>query len=380
MKNKVLAALEKTLEISHGSHTPLRAMEGLRGIAVFLVFLVHYCSLTKEYIAIDTATFTSLNIIKDLGNIGVDLFFVLSGYLIYGSLIRKKPITYGNYLKRRAQRIYPAFLVVMLIYIVISIAIPSKSKLPNDLYDSFILIAQNVLLLPGLFPITAINTVTWSLSYEFFYYLCIPLVIELFRLRSMSVAKRTILWIIVSAIGFIYFYTQGGPNRLLMFISGILLFELHRNVKVTLPNYTGLFALLSALILVAIIEYQNWSGYITLLTMFLLFPLCCLDSFQANSPTSKIFCFTPLRWLGNMSYSFYLIHGLCLNATIYIAEKMIPASHQFSTLFWVAWIPMLIISLVVSFILFTLIERKFSLDQKRSTVTSPKLSSQSALS
>ena len=69
------------------------------------------------------------------------------------------------YAKRRVQRIYPVFLVVFAIYIMLSFIFPSESKLPEGYVEIVKYILQNLLLLPGVFNIEPLITVAWSLSY-----------------------------------------------------------------------------------------------------------------------------------------------------------------------------------------------------------------------
>jgi exopolysaccharide production protein ExoZ len=192
--------LAKRLEISHSNHSPLRPMEGLRGVAVFLVFLVHYCTLIKPYILRSSLEWSTLNLTHSLGNVGVDLFFVLSGFLIYGTLISKTKTDFPRYFKRRVIRIYPTFLDLFVVYLILSLVFPSESKIPSGFYSGSIFILQNLLLLPGLFDIVPVITVAWSLSYELFYYLFIPFIIAALKLRSWTVKQRFILWIIVSIL------------------------------------------------------------------------------------------------------------------------------------------------------------------------------------
>ena len=75
-------------------------MEGLRGFAVILVFFVHFISLLEPSIPADTFILTIAKVLTDIGYLGVVLFFVLSGYLIYGMLIIKET-PFNRYLKRR---------------------------------------------------------------------------------------------------------------------------------------------------------------------------------------------------------------------------------------------------------------------------------------
>src|SRR5262245_58284250 len=96
--------LRQTFEISHSNHQTNRSMEGLRGVAVFMVFLVHFVAQCEPWLSPDSFTFDAAQSLRDVGHAGVDLFFVLSGYLIYGTLIKaRKPFL--PYLSRRVQRI-----------------------------------------------------------------------------------------------------------------------------------------------------------------------------------------------------------------------------------------------------------------------------------
>ena len=81
-------------------------IEGLRGLAILLVVLFHACSIASWQI------FTG-------GFVGVDLFFVISGFLITGLLLKeykqKAIISLARFYARRVRRILPAALVVLLI-------------------------------------------------------------------------------------------------------------------------------------------------------------------------------------------------------------------------------------------------------------------------
>jgi exopolysaccharide production protein ExoZ len=163
----ILKFLADQFELARGGQAQnIRPMEGLRGFAVFLVFLVHYASLSGPMIAWVSWLRQGVEAVHIIGNVGVDLFFVLSGYLIYGTLI-SKPRNFFSFMKRRVWRIYPVFLVVFAIYFVLSFVFPSESKIPNSLTGGAIYLLQNLLLLPGVFSIPPMIFVAWSLSYEF---------------------------------------------------------------------------------------------------------------------------------------------------------------------------------------------------------------------
>lgn len=357
--------LSNKLEISHNNHSPLRPMEGLRGFAVFLVFLVHYCSLIEPYIVNASMEGRVLNILHSLGNVGVDLFFVLSGFLIYGTLIKKEKNNFYRYMQRRIIRIYPTFLVLFVAYLFLSVLFPSENKIPNGWWNSSVYIMQNLLLLPGLFDIEPLITVAWSLSYELFYYISIPFIMFLFQLRKWAAKQRVIFWIVISIIGFVYFEVYGGPYRLLMFISGIILFEVFENKLIQLPKYIGTASLLLALGLYLLTLHLQLSEVIGAGILFVLFFLTCLESFSNNDGSAKWLTITPIRWLGNMSYSYYLVHGLTLKTCFLLLSFIIEPNNQFETMFWLVMPFLFLVTLVTSLILFVLIEKPFSLDTKR---------------
>src|SRR5690606_22173143 len=87
---KLLGCIVSQLEISAPGDSRSKAMEGLRGIAVFLVFLVHYSSLVEPWVPEGSLSWASMQFLERAGHSGVDLFFLLSGFLIYGSIIRAK--------------------------------------------------------------------------------------------------------------------------------------------------------------------------------------------------------------------------------------------------------------------------------------------------
>lgn len=106
-------------------------MEGLRGVAVLLVFLIHFDTLFNPCVAGGSFSRRTSEFLGHLGWTGVELFFILSGYLIYGILMAR-PIGYVAFQKRRMQRIYPTFLVVLAVYLGLSVAFPAESKIPAD--------------------------------------------------------------------------------------------------------------------------------------------------------------------------------------------------------------------------------------------------------
>jgi peptidoglycan/LPS O-acetylase OafA/YrhL len=341
-------------------------MEGLRGFAVFLVFLVHYATLVKPWILDNSAIHSFSNALHTIGNSGVDLFFVLSGYLIYGSLIFR-PQNFFTFMSRRVQRIYPAFLVVFIFYVLLSFTFPAENKIPTSAYEGVIFITQNLLLLPGLFSVEPIITVAWSLSYEMFYYLTIPFIITVFSLRERSAAWRTAFFLTLAAVTTIYCAAYGGHIRLIMFIAGILLHEALNSQRILPSNSSaGLFALVFGLMSTMLPVAGSNGNALKIGVLFLSFFVLCLACFRNPSAwLAKIFSQTALRWLGNMSYSYYLLHGLALKAAFLALAVIVPTASDSAWLFWPLMPVMFALTVIPAAILFLAVEHPLSLSPQR---------------
>ena len=72
------------------------------------------------------------------------------------------------------------------------------------------------------------------------------------------------------------------------------------------------------------------------------------------------FSWTPLRWLGNMSYSYYLLHGLTLKAAFLVLAVALPKTTSHGEIFWALLPIMFAITLIPTAGLFLAIERPFS--------------------
>ena len=131
-----------------------------------------------------------------MGGTGVDLFFIISGYLIYGAVVSPR-FGYGRFLRRRVQRIYPTFLFVSLIYFGLwAFSGNDNFKFHGTTGEQISYVVQNLLLMPGIFSGRAMNGVAWSLSYEMFFYLLLPLLLAVTRCEAGSACLGSIsFWV-----------------------------------------------------------------------------------------------------------------------------------------------------------------------------------------
>ena len=356
--------LRSRFELSRSGALNSQPMEGLRGYAVMLVFVVHYVTLISPWIARPSLMADVAGALHTIGNTGVDLFFVLSGYLIYGSLMTHQQ-HFLPFIRRRIARIYPAFSVVFGLYLALSATFPRESRIPAAPLEGALYVAQNFLLLAGFGQRAPIVTVSWSLSYEMGYYLTMPVLIAAFGLRRRGWKWRMLFFgggLLAAAVASV---ALNAPVRMIMFIAGVLLQELMAR-KPSGTWVPSAILVLSALALAMVGMLMAAPPLLKFGGLFAAFFLLCLACFRRPSgPAGRACSMTPLRWLGNMSYSYYLLHGLALKAAFAaLAVAMPPAalSGAGAWLFFAAWLaPMFLWTLLASAALFLLVERPCSL-------------------
>lgn len=357
------AELARWFEIGRGGKSQnLGPMEGLRGVAVLLVFGVHFSGhvepLIRDHFWLDQIADTWWTI----GHSGVDLFFVLSGYLIYGSLIERTQ-AFLPYFRRRLQRIYPTFLAVLGLYVFLSVLFPQESKIPSGMIPALRYLAVNLLLLPGITAAEPMITVAWSLSYEMFFYLLIPAAVAGLGLRDRSRSMRVVLFF-GTAIGLAsYTALYGGHIRLVMFLGGMLLFEGIRARSSLAPSsWLALIAVAAALAF-QLMPLGGSNGYtLKILTLFVAFPLLCAAAFaHPGAGIGRGLSFTPLRWLGNMSYSYYLIHGVTLKGFFLLVTPHLPREGIGVLGFLLLMMVGMLATLLTSAVLYINVERRYSL-------------------
>ncbi len=149
----------------------------------------------------------------------------------------------------------------------------------------------------------------------------------------------------------------GGPLRLMMFVAGILLYEAQGSVPAPGSAITCGALLTGMADMLLPMPLLLKMGL--LFAAFFLLGLCCFS--RPQSWLARAFCFAPLRWLGNMSYSYYLLHGLVLKTAFAVLAVLVPPSPSGALFFWGGLAAMFVLTLPPCAALFILIERPYSL-------------------
>jgi peptidoglycan/LPS O-acetylase OafA/YrhL len=300
-------------------------IEGLRGVAVLLVVLYHAGLLCN-------APFQIVG-----GFVGVDLFFVVSGFLITGLLIRERErsgsISFPAFYARRLRRILPAAVVVLLITIPLSYVLVTLVRRPDTMVDAT---AAALSVANIRFAITTdyFNPVNyspflhfWSLGVEEQFYLVWPalLFVATWRRLRLGAAAALALVIAVSFVVSVWATDQNPgwafymlPTRAWQLAAGgILAVGAGSLSKVREPIRGALsralpvagWVALAALAFEALtldsrsVPYPGLAALVPTVAAVLL-----ITSGPASCGPGLLFRLIPVRLLGKISYSLYLWH------------------------------------------------------------------------
>lgn len=169
------------------------ALDGLRGVAFLMVFLFHAYEPARETV-LQGGPASLLSRATGYGWVGVDLFFVLSGYLITGILRQQRASVhyYRNFYARRALRIFPVYYVAVAIALV---AVPLYEGGKVYPWSTQIWFWPNLSNLVSAFNPAIVVPLThfWSLAIEEQFYLGWPWLVR-------RVSRRTLLWTITGLL------------------------------------------------------------------------------------------------------------------------------------------------------------------------------------
>lgn len=310
--------LGKVTQIPGAGRFP--AMEGIRAYAVVLTFLVHFFTLVFQWSTkLNPNHFNVGSIYEKTGAVsdalviwlfrsqyGVDLFFILSGFLIYRMLAKGAP-DYFAYIKSRLLRIYPVFLASL------AVAIFAKVWLMPQMSLSVEQILQSLVLIDVRY-----NTPAWSLRYELIFYAVMPfLMLFMAKLASPNLRRLVILAI------FAYFVWLSGFPRFSMFFVGALVASYSNDQLTAVARKLPDAGVVAAFIAVTTC-YAFFPSYRTLLPAFgITFALFFTVSVFGQGLLNRLFTLAPLRFLGNISYSFYMVHGPSLVIGLWLSFKII---------------------------------------------------------
>lgn len=296
----------------------LAQLTGVRGIAAAWVVLYHF----QPQIFAVAPELRPLAVVLRGGYFAVDLFFLLSGYIIAYQYLSAFPRGRGDYkafLVKRIARIYPLQLVTLAL-IVILVAGGLLLRVPVTPSSSFTAwgAVQDALLIRGwVVPSQGWNFPAWSLSAEWFAYLVFPavaLLVGVVRKRIGLLVATAVVCVGVEAVGTVLLPAfDGMPHPLVRVMAAFLLGAcLCAAPRPPVPSVVaGWVAAVAAVALVVGCELLPGDPFRAAVSLVLA-AVIVLGLAHGSGPVTRFLSSRVPEYGGRISYGVYMIHGIVL--------------------------------------------------------------------
>lgn len=290
-------------------------MTGLRGIAALWVFAYHCFRLTEDLPLIYRLP---LAVFAKAGYLGVDIFFVLSGFVIAYNYSGIRRSAYLPYLWKRLARIYPLHIAALLFF---GLTLPWNGFTTDISVGA--LMKSLLMVHAWALPVAKIwNSPSWSISAEWAAYLAFPLIsFAAGRVKAYAIPAILVLFALFFCL------VEFGPwpgdsmaygmHRIAFeFTAGVLLFRVWVQTRLAM-NFATLTALGGLIVGASIVESISRDDY----AMSVLPIFACVIVYGLACSTGKLAAFmNRLRYLGLISYALYLFHATVLGILLQIVR------------------------------------------------------------
>ena len=339
-------------------------IEGLRGYVAFFVFLHHSC-IWYYYLRTHIWQEPPSALYTHFGQSSVTFFFMITGLLFFSKLLnaRTRPVDWQKLYIGRFLRIIPLYLFAMTIvlFIIYCVSNGQLYVIPLKLLSSIIGWLSFTFLgaadING-FPLTQQITagVVWTLPYEWEFYFSLPLIGTLTAI--FTDAKNQKKWVAISAFMVILCTILMPPNTssrglylMLAFANGAMA-AIAIKSRLIVKAANGFVASLAIPIFLVILV--NCPSVYAVLPFTLL--SLCFILITCGNTVFGILVVPAARILGEIAYSVYLLHGICLFILIYMIIGIDEVA-QFSLLhYWMTILAITPVVIIVSSLTFRYIE------------------------
>ena len=345
------------------------AMEGLRAYAVLLTFCVHFFGAwLLQFRGIDTGATSLSDLPRNTDRVlawlqmspyGVYLFFILSGFLICRLVGNARHFSYPRFLWRRLCRIYPAFLLAL------ALGIAVFSLYAGWAPFSWRGVIANVLLLNGVreFGVVPFLQQTWSLFNEIVFYLVFPMLLLLRPLGVWSVPWGVALAGIV--LVYIPFALGWGQALYLLFFAGATAARFDDGrLSVFARRMPEWLVVILYLGVTTAIACKAVSDHVAIWLYALTGTLLVIQACYGTGWLNRLFAWRPMRRIGNVSYSLFLVHTVPIFFVVYVLGPTWFTSSGLAAALLGALVA-LVAALILAAILFLIAERPYFMAQRR---------------
>ena len=344
----------------------IKSLTGLRGIAALYVALYHFKA--GKFFGESLAPFF------ERGYIAVDLFFVLSGFVIaltYTSLFENgfNFSAFKNFMGRRIARIYPLYLIMTLIFVSFYLLFPDR--VPSDVELSSTSIISSLFMIQAWGIALSILTPGWSISTEFAAYIVFP-IFTLLMFKCKNYLGHYLFFIsifiifIMSQFSLGSFYEIDNINNLNIwkgdtfyplirclceFAIGIWAYRLYAEDRKFKTILQGKWAsTILGILLTCLLFITHTDALIVLLIPFFIISLT-----NEASTVSKFMSWRPIYLLGVISYSLYLCHLM----TFWIKPELIEilTKNEIPSPYFLTFIFQMVISVILATAFYICIEK-----------------------
>ena len=335
----------------------IRPLTSLRIVAAMWVLAYHF----RDHLGLDV---DRLGLIAK-GYLGVDLFFILSGFIlshVYLSRWEAGTFSYGSFLWARLSRIYPVHLVTLAATIGIwLVAMKMGATFDPVAFDPKVL-PQHLLLIHawGATPSVQWNFPSWSISAEWFAYLAFPAAAVLVLAFKRAAWAAVLLALGVFALTFQAVESHGLPlsevtrlgfiRIIPAFLLGAALYQLGRTVS--LPRWLALGGAAAAVIWIIFAASMSLSDA----AIWPAFGLLIFSLAEASKTSARgIMSAAWLVYLGEVSYAVYMTHLPVDIAYFHALDRIAPGLTGPAA--WVAWAGVFFATLLAAMATYHLVER-----------------------
>ncbi len=342
---------------------PIDGLRGMLGIGVFC----HHIAITWFYLHTRVWELPESHLLIHLGQTSVALFFMITAFLFWGRVLdRRGNIIWSQFFVSRLYRLYPIYIVAISIMFFLTTYLPRLAGTPTDGPIWRPVIKWLLFAVWGApnfngFDDTAqlMAGVVWSLRYEWLFYLALPLLAWATngRWRAVGIGIVTLALIVYAPHLLPTFRTN--PMILQLFLGGIAAAYVARNPTLVRLAKTPAATLVAISSLLMVGWYLDTAySFAATIGLGIFFSIVACGNDLGGFLSGQ-----ALRWLGDITYPIYLLHGLLL---VVVFRGVLTVDQSQNAAWFFALVPIITISLIiVSSASFVLIERPAILAGRR---------------